>query len=276
MNVFAELIHSVYDLKSYSVFIKDRKRKTFLFGFLLVFLYYLLTIIVPYAKFQTSTGGVMQLADEYIPDFIIENCTVTVDGSMDREIGNAYIFVNTDDYMEEDEALYYLTNYEQVLIMDSEKAIFQSDNQFQSIYYSEIDPDLYMTKTLLLQEVAPYITTIIVMGLIVIFVGMELLFFFVVLFVALLGMIVASCMQYHLTFGELYKLGIYTRTTPLLIKALVSFLPISIPFYAVISMAISLAYLAGAIKHMKTPLLENGGLSFQSEQSGPQENQGEL
>ena len=178
--------------------------------------------------------------------------------------------------MEEDEALYYLTNYEQVLIMDSEKAIFQSDNQFQSIYYSEIDPDLYMTKTLLLQEVAPYITTIIVMGLIVIFVGMELLFFFGVLFVALLGMIVASCMQYHLTFGELYKLGIYTRTTPLLIKALVSFLPISIPFYAVISMAISLAYLAGAIKHMKTPLLENGELSFQSEQSGPQENQGEL
>ena len=36
MNVFSELIHSVYDLKSYGIFLKDRKRKTFLFGFLLV------------------------------------------------------------------------------------------------------------------------------------------------------------------------------------------------------------------------------------------------
>lgn len=275
MNVFAELVHSVYDLKSYSVFMKDRKRKTFLFGFLLVFLYYLLTIIVPYAKFQISTGGVVKLADEYIPDFTIENRTVTVDSTLEREFGDTYIFVNTDDYMEEDEALFYLTNYNQVLIVDSEKAIFQSDTQFQSLYYSEIDPDLYMTKTLLLQEVGPYVTAIIAIGLIVIFVGMELLFFFGVLFVALLGMIVASCMQYHLTFGELYKLGIYTRTTPLLIKALVSFLPISIPFYAVISTAISLAYLTGAIKHMKTPLLENGGVSFQSDQPESQDNQGE-
>ncbi len=50
----------------------------------------------------------------------------------------------------------------------------------------------------------------IVLILVLSFVFMEVFFFFGVLFVGLFGMIVASCMKANLTFGELYKLGIYT------------------------------------------------------------------
>ncbi|MCH5344337.1 MAG: DUF1189 family protein, partial [Acetatifactor sp.] len=77
------------------------------------------------------------------------------------------------------------------------------------------------------------------------------LFFFGVLFVALMGMIVASCMNYKLTFGQLYLLGIYSRTLPLLIKALISFLPFHIPFFWVINFGLSLFIMIMAIKKMK-------------------------
>ena len=51
MNVLKELLHSVYKLDSYPVFMQDRKRKTFLFGFLLVLLYFMITVFVPLMKY---------------------------------------------------------------------------------------------------------------------------------------------------------------------------------------------------------------------------------
>ena len=80
---------------------------------------------------------------------------------------------------------------------------------------------------------------------------MTALFFFGVLFVALIGMAVASALKYRLTFGQLYLLGIYSRTLPLIIKALVSFLPFRIPMFWAINFGISIIILALAIKKMK-------------------------
>ena len=80
MNVFSELIHSVYDLKSYRLFLKDKKRKTFLFGFLLVLIYFLVTIMLPFVQFQISTGGIMNIAKKLVPDFKI------ADGRLDMEL----------------------------------------------------------------------------------------------------------------------------------------------------------------------------------------------
>lgn len=272
MNLFAELFHSIYDLKSYSTFIKDRKRKTFLFGFLLVLLYYLFTIVIPYGKFYLSTGGPINILDQLMPDFTVVNNTVSVSHPIEYELYGTYIFVNTEDcYLEESVIQSYLRNYSQVVILDSEKMIIKSTTQYNYIFYSELDPDLYLTKTLLLEMIRPYVAGIIAAVLVLIFLGMELIFFFGVLFVALLGMIAASCMQYKLTFGELYKLGIYTRTTPLILKAVIAILPIKVPLYFLISIGISLAYLVGAIRHMKIPPKEDQMLSFYSHETKPQE-----
>ncbi len=274
MNVLKELLHSVYDLGSYPVFMKDRKRKTFFFGFLLVLLYFLLTIMVPYIRFQVSTGGLVRMADEVIPDFSIRNQSITVEHPVELDEDDTYVFINTDNtYVSEDEVRQYLHNYSTVFIVDSEKIIFQNNMQVKSIAFSEIDPDLDITKTALLEKLSPYVTAITAIILVVIFIGMLLLFFLGVLFVALLGMIVASCKHQSMTFGELYKLAIYTRTTPLLIKAVLSFLPFGIPFFFVINIAISLAYIAGAIQHMQAQPLDGSPLVFSSDQSGPVEQQ---
>ena len=129
------------------------------------------------------------------------------------------------------------------------------------------DLDIEITKSEIITMFRPFVNLAIGIILVIVFLFMQATFFFGVIFVALFGMIVASCMQTKLTFGELYKLGIYTRTTPLLIKALLSFLPFGLPFFWIISLGISLGYLAGAMRSMNTQDLGGQPVVFHSEES---------
>lgn len=269
MNVFSELIHSVYDLKSYRTFLKDKKGKTFLFGFLLVLIYFLVTVILPFVRFQVSTGGIMNIAEELVPDFTLADGRLDMEQQFEFAEGDTYIFVDTkNEEMAEEKILENLRSYSSVMILDSRNVIIKSKGQVQTLDLADMD-DLNITKSELIDMVRPFVTVAIVLVLIISFVFMEAFFFFGVLFVALFGMIVASCMKANLTFGELYKLGIYTRTTSLLLKAVFSFLPIGIPLYPIISLGISLGYLAGAIRNMDNSDLENSPVVFYSEGMGP-------
>ena len=107
-----------------------------------------------------------------------------------------------------------------------------------------------------LMALVPSFYFMMVIIMIICYVVMTALFFFGVLFVALLGMIVASCMRYQLTFGQLYLLGVYSRVLPLLIKALVSYLPFTIPYFWVINFGLSVVIIGIAIKGMREDLLQ--------------------
>ena len=279
MNVLKELLHSVYKLDSYPVFMQDRKRKTFLFGFLLVLLYFMITVFVPLMKYPVTPGRFLNLVEDVVPDFTIRDQKITVDKEVEyREPGiDMYIYVNTNGtYVDESDLRQVLQAYTRVLVIDSEKIVIQHQDEIQMIAYSDLDPDLDFSKEKLISLVKQY-SPLMAAGLIgillVIFIFMNVAFFFGVLFVALLGMIVASCVNQNMTFGQLYKLGVYTRTTPLLVKALISFLPVGGPFYFMISIGISLAYMAGAMRKMQAPPPISGPLVFSSDQRGPMDGQ---
>lgn len=266
MNVFCELVHSIYDCKSYETFFKDRKRKTFLFGFLLVVIYFLLTMIVPFVRFQMSTGGIVKIVDEVVPDFAIADGRLDVEEQFEFAEGDTYFFADTkDEAMTEEMILENLRRYGTVLIADSENLIVKSNGQVQTLQIADLDIEI--TKSEIITMFRPFVNLAIGIILVIVFLFMQATFFFGVIFVALFGMIVASCMQTKLTFGELYKLGIYTRTTPLLIKALLSFLPFGLPFFWIISLGISLGYLAGAMRSMNTQDLGGQPVVFHSEES---------
>ena len=191
MNVFSELVHSIYDCKSYKAFLNDKKRKTFLFGFLLVLIYFLVTIIVPFVRFQMSTGGIVRLADEVIPDFSIADGRLSVERQFEFEEGDTYVYVNTEEPgIAEDEILENLYQYGTVIIADSQNVIIKSNGQVETLMMSDLD--LEITKDELIQTFRPFVTIMIAAILALIFLFMEATFFFGVIFVALLGMIVAS------------------------------------------------------------------------------------
>lgn len=258
MNVFKEMVLSVYSYGSYQEFLKNRKGKVFGFGLLLMLIYFAVTMLLP-SIFQLGLPS--QMAESFrknVPNFELEDGTLWVDDVIELDNGNMYIYIDTDpDYVfyEADEMEQYLRGYSQAVLMDSEKIIMKNDGQIQGMYFSDMDLEFDREDLI---SLIPWIYAIYIVFMILAYIWMTALFFFGVLFVALMGMIVKSCMDYELTFGQLYLLGIYSRTLPLIIKAVVSFLPIRVPFFVRLffNFGISVVILIMAIRKMKAKKLE--------------------
>ncbi|WP_349948120.1 DUF1189 domain-containing protein [Lacrimispora sp. BS-2] len=251
MNVFKELILSVYDFKSYKEFLKNKRRKVFLAGIILTVLYFALTMIVPFIKFQVKTGGFVKIINDYIPDFELSDGEFWIENPIEYEADGTYININTDPdniFYDADEIGEYLSDYYQVFLIDSEKVIVKNKGQIQGQYFSDLDIEFSRDK---LMEFVPQAYLIVAGIMVAAFIFMAAFFFFGVLIVALLGMIAASCMKYKLTFGQLYQMGVYARTLPLLLKAILSFLPFSIPMFGIINFGLSVLYIVLAIQKMK-------------------------
>lgn len=266
MNVFKEMALSVYSLKSYKEFLKNRKSKVFGFGVLLILIYFIITILIPFGVSQMGSDNIRKVFDEGIPDFELSDGYLWVDDVIEIEQDGRYIYIDTDPqyyFYSAEEMRPYLTDYSMVILMDSEKMIVKNNGELQELYFSDIDYELSKEDVL---GWIPYLYLIMAIVMIFMYIWMTALFFFGVLFVALIGMVVSSCMKYQLTFGQLYLLGVYSRTLPLLIKAVVSFLPFDIPFFFIINFGISVLFIVGAIQKMKEQQLQQP-LQFTSENS---------
>lgn len=253
MNVFKEMLLSVYDFKSYERFLKNRKTKVFFFGVLLFTLYFTVVVLGPLIKLQITSGGIKTSADRLIPDFELSDDTLWIERPVKLSSGTSLFYVDTDTNFELDSSLKkYMRSYSQVILMDSEKFIVKDQGEVNQLYYSDMGMEPHTTYSREnLFEYLPYVYLIIAILLILIYIIMAVLFFLGALVVALLGMVVASCMSYQLTFGQLYILALYSRTLPLLLKALLSFLPVGIPFFWIINFGISLIYISRAINRLK-------------------------
>ncbi|WP_024347953.1 DUF1189 domain-containing protein [Lacrimispora indolis] len=265
MNIFKELILSLYDFKSFKEFIKNKRSKVFFAGVVLMVIYFSLTMIVPFIRFQFKTGGFVKIIDDYIPDFELKDGTLWVEKPIEYETDGTYIYIDTapdTSFYDVDEIGEYISDYYQVVLMDSEKVIVKNKGEIMGRYFSEFDMD-FSRETL--QQWVPNAYLIVTAFMVLAFIFMTALFFFGVLAVALIGMIVASCMKYRLTFGQLYQMGVYARTLPLLIKAIMSFLPFSIPMFGIINFGLSVLYIVLAIQKMKESDLQKP-MEFVSEQ----------
>lgn len=251
MNIFKEMVLSVYSYKSYKEFLNNRKSKVFGFGVMLMLIYFVITMGIPFAQFQIKTGGIAEILNKNVPEFELSDGVLWVDDVIEYEGDRNYICIDTDpEYYFYDTYVIeqYLYGYSQAILMDSEKVIVKSNGQVQGLYFSDLDFEFSKEE---LMGWVPYAYVIIAVFMVIAYIWMTALFFFGVLFAALIGMIVASCMKYQLTFGQLYLLGIYSRTLPLMIKAAVSFLPFDIPFFFIINFGISLFIIGCAIQKMK-------------------------
>lgn len=251
MNIFKEMVLSVCSFKSYKEFLKNKKSKVFGFGIVLMLIYFAFTEAIPFAINIIGAGSLTKEIRENMPDFELKDGFLQVADVIEQEIGDTYVYIDTDPeyvFYNAGEIQEYLYAYSKAILMDSEKVIVKNNGRIQEAYFSDLNFNL--NKEILLGLV-PFFYAIMILVFVFIYIWMTAFFFFGVLFVALIGMIVASCMKYRLTFGQLYLLGIYSRTLPLIIKAAVSFLPFNIPFFFIINFGLSLFIIGAAIQKMK-------------------------
>lgn len=268
MNIFKEMVLSIYSYKSYKGFLYNKKSKVFGFALVLMLIYWLITMGVSAVEIGLVGPGFAREMDEAVPEFELADGILWVDDVIEYEDATSIVNIDTDpDYVFYDayEMMDDLNEYQSVLLMDSEKVIIKSGTQVQQYYFSELE-DLEFTKDDLMGLI-PYMYLFFAIFFLLSYVCMTALFFLGVAVVALCGMIVASCMKCRLTFGQLYLLGIYSRVLPLLIKAAVSFLPFHIPFFWVLNFGISLMIIGAAMQKMKEQNLQRP-LEFSSGNAG--------
>jgi len=251
MNIFKEMVLSVYSFTSYKEFLKNKKFKVFGFGVILMLFYFLISYLAPFVVSQLGSGNLAKVIEEEVPEFTLSDGTLWVDDVIEYEEGDQYIYIDTDPgyvFYGAEDMKQYLVDYRQAILMDSEKIIVKNSGEVIELYYEDMDWEF--DKDQLIGWV-PFIYTFMAFLFAFLYIWITALFFFGVLFVALLGMIVASCMGMKLTFGQLYLLGIYSRTLPLLIKAVLSIVHITIPYFFIINFGLSLLYMGLAMKKMK-------------------------
>ena len=255
MNIFKEMGLAVYSFKSYKEFLKNRKGKVFLVSIVVMLIYFFIKMVIPFLMLNGS--GLASVIKENVPDFRLENGVLWVEEEVQIDDGDTCVWIDTDPdevFYDADEMEEYYDEYTNVWLMDSEKMLIKSNNNnMQQFYFADMDAEFSKED---LMALVPSFYFMMVIIMIICYVVMTALFFFGVLFVALLGMIVASCMRYQLTFGQLYLLGVYSRVLPLLIKALVSYLPFTIPYFWVINFGLSVVIIGIAIKGMREDLLQ--------------------
>lgn len=228
-------------------------------------LYFVITLLIPsLVSILSPTGGIHRFV-ENIPDFELSDGVLWVEDVYEYDERDIYVLVDTDpDYVfyDFDEIEPYFRDYTSVILIDSEKIFVKSDGQVQGMYFSDLGVNFKLSKGNL-RELAPWAYIFYVMFMIFSYIWMTALYFFGVLFVALMGIAAASIMKCRLSFGQLYVLGIYSRTLPLIIKAVLSLLPIHFPPYIVVNFTISVSIVIAVIRNINRQTQQPMGYNTQ-------------
>lgn len=63
MNIFKEMVLSIYSYKSYRSFLNNKKFKVFGFGVVLMMIYFLITMVLPFVLSQNTCQKVILRQD---------------------------------------------------------------------------------------------------------------------------------------------------------------------------------------------------------------------
>lgn len=251
MKTLSDFAAALYNYKEFPRFLQYRKSRIFGFGVLLMTVYFLATVIFPIVRFQVSTGGIYKLLNENLPDFELHNGILQADEVYEYEDGNT-IFIMDTTGRELDFNIYF-RNYTDVIILTAEQVAYKSSGDSGVMDYSDLGLDI--NRQGLIEMINNFAVLFgIIIGVIAYF-WMWGTFFLGILFLTLIAMIISSSMKLRLRFGQIYALAVYSRTLPILLKAVVKLLPIAVPFFWVLNFGISLAILAYVFSIIKTDVL---------------------
>lgn len=254
MNIFAEMLHSLYDIKGYSRFLEQGAFRTFLYGMVVDLIYIIASFLVPLALILASLGGPDNAVNTLIPDFTLEDNRLWVEEPVEYATFGSYFRIDTDHPITEEITASDLLAFDKAVVLDAEHAMVKSEGEIIVMSYEELDLGAW-NRSRLMETLAPYIAGIVIAVLAASVIAMEIGFFLGALLTAVLGSVFASMLRCPMTLGDLYKLSVHARTMPLLLKLLLSFVSLltpvllGLPFIA--NFGLSAFYVWKAIRAMQ-------------------------
>ena len=226
MNIFKEMVRALYSVESYSLFVRNKTGKVFLFGCLIQFL----VVVVSSAFFLAGlalNGGLKGLLDEF-PDFQLEGGTLYVEEPFTYDDGRVYLGIDTQGegqlYWEQERMKEKFEEYQSVILLDRDFVLLKSSGGINAAGRWEIGAfEDFKEISFSKRELYPYIS----LGYIFIALGTALSlllgtigYFLWALIISLFGLLVASLANVRLRFGTVYIISVYSMSWTLVTSIL--------------------------------------------------------
>ncbi|MBR1735836.1 MAG: DUF1189 family protein [Firmicutes bacterium] len=212
---------------AYHDFIQYSKKRVFGHATLVCFIEALLilcglifTMAIPYSQFLAENDGLDGWIDKNVPYFEIVDGYLECDEEYEYDSDEIYVFVSSNYEFSSDD-LHSFGFWQDVILADYEKVITRNNGQIREYYYDDIFGNDTFTKDTLKEKAASW-QVFVYFGILLIWVVWSLneyfMYFFSALFYALSALIANKIKNTDLTFGDLYKITLYAKTSPVIMK----------------------------------------------------------
>ncbi|MGI6778921.1 MAG: DUF1189 domain-containing protein [Acetivibrionales bacterium] len=245
---FTRIANSITNFDFYRHIIHEKTGRAVSYLLLLTFLLGIIVSIRPAVEFNQGISLFIDAFEEKIPDFILENGELTVQGNMPIIIeapGSAFI-IDTSGQTDEQ----VINKYENVIFISKHKMVQKNFFDKTNVDFRQLG-DVTITKDIVKSWLPlSRLTTILVFLFVP--VGFIAFRFFTTLLLSIIGLAVNSATHTGLTFGSIFKLSAYAITLPILLVSVLKAGAVYIPGFWIIYMAIGTAYLWKALSLIKS------------------------
>jgi len=238
MGIFKDFVIALFKYSEYSEFLYHRKRRILGYGILFAGLCIFLSYGMGYLFFSPLKGNLGKTLLENSPEFRLKEGTFWVEEviSFIDEEESLFILVDTSGTSNVDlESVF--EKYVYAVYIDSEKVVINQNQTYDepiSFEWKNVKID-FDRKT-----VTKWLNIFITLMFVLLYFIQLISFYAGALIFSLINKVISLCMGSNLTFGELYVLTLFSRTLPLLLKSIFSLFSVTVPFYWLISAAISI------------------------------------
>lgn len=242
-NFFTRVANSIVNFDFYKHVVKERTGKAVSYLLLLTFFLGLLISIRPAVEFNEGVSLFINAYEEKVPDFVLKNGELNVQGDMPVTIESlgSVIIIDTSGHVDEE----VLDKYVSGIFISKHKVVQKNLFDKREIDFRQME-DIVLTKSMV-RGWLPFLR----LGIIFIFMIMPIAFiisrFFTALIVSLIGLAINTVLRTNLTFSDLFKLSAYILTLPIIIVSILKAGAIYVPAFWLIYLAISAAYMWKAL-----------------------------
>ncbi|MEW5785062.1 MAG: DUF1189 domain-containing protein [Bacillota bacterium] len=245
MDLPRQFVSSMFKIEAYRYFFRQSLGRAFLYLFFISVILAGLSGIKPLVNYCATIDEMVLAMNTDAPHFELHNGELTMDAAMPYIIDqSADYFFAVDTTGQLDGSV--LDNYQQGILI-TKHGWFQKQNAYRLEQYSfKSLGNISITK----DDVIEWLPMLKWFSLLIIFFGF--IFYFCgkllsALIIGAGGLIFAGTAKTKIGFGNLYKLSIYTLTLPMVLKALLNIVEVTVPLFWVFYYGIALIYLFRAI-----------------------------
>lgn len=266
MQIFRDIIDSMHKPKAYESFLTYNTARKTSYILLLPLFRVLLIMIVGVTAFIGRYGNISDYLKEYIPDFNLSSSGLDMEQKTDELYGNVYVYINTDETMDEKEL--YFRGANNLFVFKDAILIRDSLNQDTVLNFKEYNiPDgKVLTRDEFIDGIKPtlggILAVLIIAGVLLSYVFFAVGYAFTALLLSVFIRIMALMMGMVLKDKQTFAISVYAKTATFVLTTVIILINlvlrpyfnyvIDIPYFYLIKMLVCIMYGYYTVLNIKT------------------------